>query len=73
MEPWTIRYLIVDTSNWWAGKNVRVARGCITDVSWNDSKVYTTLTRLERDAPSAHAPDRTPHILSIALSIGDTP
>jgi hypothetical protein len=45
MEPWTIRYLIVDTSNWWAGKQVLVAPGWITDVSWNDSKVYTTLTR----------------------------
>jgi len=45
VEPWTIRYLIVDTSNWWAGKQVLVAPGWITDVSWNDSRVYTTLTR----------------------------
>jgi hypothetical protein len=45
IEPWTIRYLIVDTSNWWAGKQVLVAPGWITDVSWNDSKVYTTLAR----------------------------
>jgi sporulation protein YlmC with PRC-barrel domain len=45
VEPWTIRYLIVDTSNWWAGKQVLVAPGWITDVNWRDAKVTTTLTR----------------------------
>jgi sporulation protein YlmC with PRC-barrel domain len=45
VESWTIRYLVVDTSNWWTGKHVLIAPGWITDVSWDDSKVYTTLTQ----------------------------
>jgi hypothetical protein len=45
VAPWTIRYLVVDTRNWWPGKHVLVAPGWIKDVSWSDSKVYTTLTQ----------------------------
>ncbi len=43
--PWAIRYLVVDTRNWWAGKHVLVAPQWIKDVSWSDSKVYTALTQ----------------------------
>ena len=45
VEPWAIRYLVVDTRNWWPGKHVLVAPQWIKDVSWSDSKVYTTLTQ----------------------------
>ena len=31
---WAIRYLIVDTSNWWGGQHVLVPPDWITDVSW---------------------------------------
>ena len=44
-ETWTIRYLIVDTRNWWPGKKVLVAPEWIKDVSWDESKVFLDLPR----------------------------
>jgi hypothetical protein len=44
-ETWAIRYLEVDTQNWWPGKKVLVSPQWINRVSWADSKVYVDLTR----------------------------
>jgi hypothetical protein len=44
-ESWAIRYLEVDTQNWWPGKKVIVSPQWINRVSWPDSKVYVDLTR----------------------------
>jgi sporulation protein YlmC with PRC-barrel domain len=45
VETWEIRYLVVDTQNWWPGKKVLVAPQWISRVSWNDLKVYVDLSR----------------------------
>ncbi len=42
-ETWTIRYLIVDTRNWWPGRKVLVSPRWIDKVSWSDSKVFIHL------------------------------
>jgi hypothetical protein len=42
---WTIRYLIVDTRNWWPGKKVLISPQWIENVSWDDSKVSLKLSR----------------------------
>ncbi len=44
-ETWTIRYLVVDTQNWWPGKKVLVSPQWIERVSWHDSKVFVNLSR----------------------------
>ena len=44
-ETWAIRYLIVDTRNWWAGKQVLVSTQWIERVSWRESKVFINLPR----------------------------
>jgi hypothetical protein len=44
-ENWAIRYVVVDTVNWWPGKKVVVAPQWIKDVSWTDSRVYVELSR----------------------------
>ena len=44
-ETWQIRYMVVDTKNWWPGKKVLVAPQWIDRVSWSDSKVYVDLSR----------------------------
>jgi hypothetical protein len=51
-ETWAIRYLIVDTSNWWLGHQVLIAPQWIQDVSWPDAKVSVDLSRRAvQDAP----------------------
>jgi sporulation protein YlmC with PRC-barrel domain len=44
-ETWEIRYLVVDTRNWLPGKKVLIAPRWIDRVSWEDSKVYVSLSR----------------------------
>ena len=42
---WAVRYLVVDTSNWWFGKHVLVSPEWITDISWPEHAVSVDLTR----------------------------
>ena len=44
-ETWTIRYVVVDTVNWWPGTKVLIASRWIERVSWDKSKVFVNLTR----------------------------
>ena len=44
-ETWAIRYLIVDTKNWWPGKKVLLSPRWIERVSWSESKVFVNLSR----------------------------
>jgi hypothetical protein len=51
---WAIRYLVVDTHNWWpGGKAVLIAIHWINVVDWSDSTVSTALTRdVIRNSPA---------------------
>jgi len=44
-QTWAIRYLIVDTSNWWMGHQVLIAPHWITGVRWADHIVSVDVTR----------------------------
>ena len=44
-ETWAIRYLIIDTKNWWPGKKVLVSPRWIDRISWSESKLFTNLFR----------------------------
>ena len=44
-ETWAIRYLVIDTVNWWPGKKVLISPRWIERVSWDQSKVFVNLTR----------------------------
>jgi len=44
-ETWAIRYLIIDTLNWWPGKKVLISPRWIERVSWSEGKVFVNLRR----------------------------
>jgi hypothetical protein len=44
-ETWAIRYLVVDTSNWWVGHKVLVAPLWIKGVHWAEQTVSVDLSR----------------------------
>ena len=46
-ETWTIRYLVVETRNWWPGKHVLVEPSSIRSIRWEDGEIYLSLTREE--------------------------
>ncbi len=43
-KTWTIRYLIIDTTNWWGGKRLLVSPEWIERISWEESKVFINLS-----------------------------
>jgi hypothetical protein len=51
-ETWALRYLAIDTRNWWFGKKVLVAPAWATRVSWGEHKVHVALSRqVIKDSP----------------------
>ena len=45
VHTWEIRYLIVDTKNWWPGKKVMISPEGIERVSWSEGEVFVNLSR----------------------------
>jgi hypothetical protein len=58
-ESWQIRYVEVDTRNWWPGKKVLVAPAWIEAIRLEGREIYVSLTR---DAVRG-APEYDPSIL----------
>lgn len=51
-RTWAIRYLLVNTGNWWSGHLVLISPQWVDDVSWADSNISVGLTRQAvKDAP----------------------
>lgn len=44
-DNWMIRYIAVDTVNWWPGKRVLIAPEWILDISWPERSVTVDLSR----------------------------
>ena len=44
-ETWAIRYIVIDTSDWWISHQVLIAPQWITDVNWADQSITVHLTR----------------------------
>lgn len=66
-ENWAIRYLVIDTSNWWGGKTVLISPAWIRDVNWIDRKVSVNLTREAVKAGPDFDPARLDRQYEIAL------
>jgi hypothetical protein len=44
-QTWAIRYLIIDTRNWWPGKQILISPRWIESINWSESKVFVDLPR----------------------------
>jgi len=38
-SSWTLRFLIVDTSNWWFGTRVLISPSSVTEIDWSDRRI----------------------------------
>jgi uncharacterized protein YrrD len=51
-DTWALRYLVVETTNWWRGHQVLISPNWIESISWADSKVIVNLNRQAiKDSP----------------------
>jgi hypothetical protein len=53
---WAIRYLVVNTSNWWLGHKVLIAPLWISGVHWSDRTVTVDLSRVSVQAAPPYDP-----------------
>jgi hypothetical protein len=44
-SDWTLRFLVVDTKNWWPGKKVLVAPAWTRGIDWSDEKLHVAAER----------------------------
>jgi hypothetical protein len=52
-DGWEVRYLIVDTSNWWLGHPVLIAPAWIRELRWADATISVLVNRRAvQDAPA---------------------
>jgi hypothetical protein len=57
-ENWSVRYLVIDTSNWIGGKTVIIAPTAVESVSSPDKRILLRLTRAEVEgSPMVDAAD----------------
>ena len=50
---WGVRYLIIDTKNWWAGKHVLISPYAVEAISWGGGEFKLNVTRDQvRSSPS---------------------
>ena len=66
-ETWSIRYLVVDTKNWWAGKHVIVSPQWIERINWEESKVFVNLSREAIKQSPEYTPDSLHRVYEIEL------
>jgi uncharacterized protein YrrD len=55
---WAIRYMLIDTRNWWPGKKVLVSPEWINRVSWPDSRVYVDMSKEAIRSAPEYDPDQ---------------
>ncbi len=44
-DTWSVRYLVVDTSSWWFGKDVAISPRWVSKVSWGGRSLHVNHTR----------------------------
>ena len=57
-QSWQIRYLVVDTRNWWPGKKVLLAPNWINEVGWSEALVRVGHSREEIKSSPAYDPKK---------------
>lgn len=57
-ETWALRYLVVNTSNWWMGHSVRIEASCIKGMSWDAETISVDLSREAVKQAPPHDPQK---------------
>ncbi len=56
-QTWALRYLVIDTSNWWGGQHVLVPPQWIHGVNWTDRTLAVSMTREAVKAAPPYTPE----------------
>ena len=55
-QTWGIRYMAVDTRNWWPGQHVLVSPYAVKSINWLDREVVVDITQAQVKASPPWSP-----------------
>ncbi|PWS34734.1 hypothetical protein DFH01_24770 [Falsiroseomonas bella] len=55
-DPWAIRYVVVDTANWWPARKVILSPRWFSGIDWATQQVHVTVTRDQVKASPEYEP-----------------
>jgi sporulation protein YlmC with PRC-barrel domain len=64
---WDIRYVLIDTKNWWPGQHVLLSPFAVQDVSWSEEQIQVNVTG---DQVKASPPWTTLEAINQAYEVG---
>jgi hypothetical protein len=56
---WSIRYITVDTTNWWPGEKVLIAPGSVREIDWADRLIHLDVNRQKVKGSPSYDPSIT--------------
>jgi hypothetical protein len=59
-ETWALRYLVINTSEWWFGHDLLIAPAWIQDISWLEATVSVGLSRGDIQAAPPYTAGKPP-------------
>jgi hypothetical protein len=58
-EDWNIRYILVDTGNWWPGQKALVLPQSVTSIAWADREIRLSVSQEKLKSAPAYSPTMT--------------
>ena len=55
---WSIRYLVVDTSNWWPGEQILISPRAVREIDWADRSIHLNISRQRVKGGRVYDPSR---------------
>lgn len=56
---WGVRYLVIDTANWWVGQHVLISPYAVREVEWSDHRIRLDIARDQvKSSPSWNPADK---------------
>jgi len=65
-KEWAVRFVVVDTRNWWPGKKVLISPARVERVSWEDRRMDVGITRAEVEG----SPEFDPADMGTGMALG---
>jgi hypothetical protein len=58
-EDWSIRYIVVDTGNWWPGQKVLISPQSVNSIAWADQVIRVSVAQEKVKSAPAYSPAMT--------------
>ena len=58
-DDWSIRYIVVDTGNWWPGQKVLISPHSVNSIAWTEREIRVSVNQDKVKSAPHYSPDMT--------------